>query len=431
MRMHYALVDDLFSPEEFERRVEETIAKAGDLLDEHTAAMMVVREAGRQHVKIREVPARATLTCFFGKILSMEGPKQFERQDGSCGQVSSLLVGDDSGEIRAVLWDDAAGAVAELEVGEVLEIFGRPKQSGTAEVHVLDMRKTPCDIATREGGAGVRDSGQIAFETLEVKIVQIAEPRRFMRRDGSDGEMIEAVVGNEEGTARLVCWYPPLLEGILPGSSLHIEGVRQNPRARQREYTVGERAAISPAGREITIPFSVLVEVEEGCICAACANVVSVDPPRRFTTRRGEESWVRNGMLADASGTLRVVFWGDLAKTDLVPGEQVELYHAAGKRGRSGEMELHAGWGSALVVASPEPEEISVRGTVIDTAFGRCLDDGSVCYLLDADLTLGAEVRIRGTLAGRRLRPIACEPLTPDADSLRARAKRLMETPRS
>ncbi len=430
MRMHYALVDDLFSPEEFERRVAETIAKAGDLLDEHTAAMMVVREAGRQHVKIRDVPACATLACFFGKILAMEGPKQFERQDGSCGQVSSLRVGDDSGEIRAVLWDDAAEAVADLEVGEVLEIFGRTKQSGAAEVHVLDMRKTPCDIATREDGSRVRDSGEAAFETLEVKVVLITGTRRFVRRDGSEGEMVEAVVGNEEGTARLVCWYPPLLEGVVPGSSLRIEGARHNSRARQREYTVGERGAVSPAEREITIPFSALAGVEEGCICAVCANVVSIDPPRRFTTRKGQESWVRNGMVADASGSLRVVFWGDLAKEHLVPGERVELYHVEGKRGRDGETELHAGWGSALVVASPEPEEISVRGTVIDTAFGRCIDDGSACYLLDGDLALGAEVCIRGTLAGRRLRPLTSEPVAPDIELLKKRAERLIRPSR-
>ncbi|HDR72515.1 MAG TPA: nucleotide-binding protein [Methanoculleus sp.] len=426
MRMHYALVDDLLSPEEFERRVAETIAKAGDLIDEHTAAVMVVREAGRQHVKIRDVPARATLTCFFGKILGIEGPKHFERRGGDCGQVSSLMVGDDSGEIRAVLWDDAATAVTELEVGEVLEIFGRPKQSGAAEVHVLDMRRTPCDIATREEGARVRASGEVAAETLEVRVVHIEKPRRFVRRDGTEGELVEAVVGNEEGTARLVCWYPPLLDGVIPKSSLHIEGARPNPRARQREYTVGELAAIRPAERDVTVPFSALAEVEEGSICAVCGQVAAIDPPRRFTTRKGEESWVRNGVLADESGTLRVVFWGDLAKEDLVPREGVELYHAVGRRGRDGEMELHAGWGSALVIALPEPEEISVRGTVIDTAFGRCIDDGRTSYLLDGDLMLGAEVKIRGTLTGRRLRPITWEPVMPDAASLKGRAMHLI-----
>ena len=47
---HYALVDDLISQEEFERRVEAKIEECGDLLDEPTAAMLVVGALGRQHV---------------------------------------------------------------------------------------------------------------------------------------------------------------------------------------------------------------------------------------------------------------------------------------------------------------------------------------------------------------------------------------------
>ncbi len=43
---HYALVDDLISQEEFERRVEEKIEECGDLLDEPTAAMLVVGALG-------------------------------------------------------------------------------------------------------------------------------------------------------------------------------------------------------------------------------------------------------------------------------------------------------------------------------------------------------------------------------------------------
>ena len=41
MHFHYALVDDLITKEEFERRVEAKIEDCGDLVDEPTAAMMV------------------------------------------------------------------------------------------------------------------------------------------------------------------------------------------------------------------------------------------------------------------------------------------------------------------------------------------------------------------------------------------------------
>ena len=67
MLFHYALVDDLISKEEFERRVEKKIDECGDLVDEPTAAMMVVGELGREHVKIRGLSANPAFFHFSGK----------------------------------------------------------------------------------------------------------------------------------------------------------------------------------------------------------------------------------------------------------------------------------------------------------------------------------------------------------------------------
>ena len=61
MLFHYALVDDLISKEEFEQRVETKIEECGDLIDEPTAAMLVIGELGRQHVKIRELSGKSSL----------------------------------------------------------------------------------------------------------------------------------------------------------------------------------------------------------------------------------------------------------------------------------------------------------------------------------------------------------------------------------
>jgi replication factor A1 len=52
VQFHYALVDDLVSRDEFERRIEAKMQECGDLIDDVTAAMLVVGELGRQHVKI-------------------------------------------------------------------------------------------------------------------------------------------------------------------------------------------------------------------------------------------------------------------------------------------------------------------------------------------------------------------------------------------
>ena len=69
MQFHYALVDDLISREEFERRTEAKMQECGDLIDDVTAAMLVVGELGRQHVKISGLVGPSTLFSFFGKVI--------------------------------------------------------------------------------------------------------------------------------------------------------------------------------------------------------------------------------------------------------------------------------------------------------------------------------------------------------------------------
>ena len=68
--MHYALVSDLLTKEAFDERVEKKVESLGGLVDEVTAAMLVVDELGRSHIKIGDIPsARTSLVSFFGKIL--------------------------------------------------------------------------------------------------------------------------------------------------------------------------------------------------------------------------------------------------------------------------------------------------------------------------------------------------------------------------
>ncbi len=135
MLFHYALVDDLITKEEFERRVEAKIDECGDLVDEPTAAMMVVGELGREHVKIRGLSAKSSLFSFFGKVLEKTEPKEFDRADGDKGWVATLLLGDETGATRVVLWDEKAGAVLDIAAGDVLEIIGRhPGKSTTGNL---------------------------------------------------------------------------------------------------------------------------------------------------------------------------------------------------------------------------------------------------------------------------------------------------------
>ena len=425
MSFHYALVDDLISREEYDRHVEETITASGDLLDEPTAAMLVVRDLGRNHVKVARIASGSTLSCFFGKVVSVSSPKEFTRADGTTGLVSHLLVGDETGQARVVLWDDRAMAVQEVAVGEVLEVIGKKGQAGAPEVHGLALRKADCDISCSMSPDD-RFRPPEAVPELEVLVLSLAAPAAFTRRNGEQGERVEAVVATRDGTHRLVCWAPGLLEGTVPGQVLRIQGATRVTRERGEEYHLDRNGSVTPSDTAINVPVTSISGISEGQPLSVQGTVAQVRPARPFTTRQGETSWVRNLLLRDPTGTVAAVLWGDHARADLETGDVVTLHHVTARRGRNGSLEVHASRGSALVLPEAESRELELEGTVVPVAGGLCLDDGTTCYPLEGDLPVGADIRLRGTLQRRRIIPRVHEVKEPDAGEVQARLGRLL-----
>lgn len=427
MKFHYLLVDDLLSEKEFERRVLDKVAESGDLLDERTAAMLVVKEIGRAHVRIRDLAASPSLVCFFAKVLAVEGPREFERPDGTAGLVANVMVGDETGRARLTLWDEKAGGVQEIEAGDVLEILGRPKGGGKVpDVTAVAVQEAACEIACAETEPSALPG---PGEDLEVRLIAVGSPRTFRRRDGSPGEMIDAVIGNEDGIFRLVAWAPDALLGVEAGRSVVIRGAVLRESDRGVEYSLGESASVSYIDREIAVPTDAVADVEEGGTYSLAGTVVRVQPPHSFVTRSGRTSSVRNLLLADETGEVPVVVWGERADELLAPGDRIEVYNGAAKRGRYGDLEVHLSWGSALVVLAKEEKDVEVEGTIIATRQGTALETGDACYLLAGPLPVGCMVRARGTVHRGVITLDHLEPVIPDREELQRRLDRLSRKP--
>jgi replication factor A1 len=428
VKFHYLLVDDLVGKEEFERRVEEKVAGSGDLLDERTAAMLVVKDLGRAHIRVRDLPAASSLVCFFAKVLSVGEPKEFERPDGTTGLVANVMVGDETGKARLTLWDEKAGAVHELEPGDVLEILGRPKGGGRLpDVTAVAVQEAACEISCPE-----ETDASVLPEPggdLEVRIIAAESPRTFTRRDGSTGEMVEAVIGNETGVFRLVAWAPDVLLGMEAGTNVVIHGAVPRENDQGIEFSLGEAGSVSPSDREITVPMDTVADVEEGGSYSLAGTIQSIQPPHSFIARSGRQSSVRNLVVADETGEMPVVIWGEKAEEHLVPGDRIEVYNAGARRGRYGDLELHLSWGSALVVLAEEEKEVEVVGTIIATAQGVCIDTGDACFLLAEQLPVGYEVRVRGTVHRGVITISHMEAAPPDPEDLQRRLDHFSRRP--
>jgi replication factor A1 len=76
---------------------------------------------------------------FTGKILEISEVRTFQRKDGTAGKVGNLLLGDSTGEIRVILWDEKTDIFTGIECGETIDIInGYARENALS--HKVDCR---------------------------------------------------------------------------------------------------------------------------------------------------------------------------------------------------------------------------------------------------------------------------------------------------
>ncbi|HUU75135.1 MAG TPA: nucleic acid-binding protein [Methanoregulaceae archaeon] len=410
MQFHYALVDDLFSREEFDSRVEKKMHECGDMVDETTASMLVVEDCGRHHVKISGLDAKSSLFSFFGKVISKSEIKEFLRPDGENGLVTNIILGDETGQTKAVLWDEKAMAAGEIDIGDVLEVIGRRTSRSATDITVLAIRKAMCEIQCKDTVEPYLSPPQ--RKEIEVCLIAREEPRAVSKRDGTTVDLCEGVVGIEENLCRLVCWEPDLISDLPEGTPLRITNALEKIRQKDREFVIDDKSTVEISDRPIEFRCSTLDEVGDQGTYSVTGTVESIQPARQFTARDGRISHVRNLFLTDGEKKIRVVVWGDRALLPILPGERIAVYLGQSRVGKYDDLELHLGSrGFVRVIPEECSEEIEMCGTIISTSQGTFIDDGNKKFLVNGNFPHGYEFCIRGILCGQRLTPSHAEPV--------------------
>ncbi|MBO5118352.1 hypothetical protein J6B78_00315 [Methanocorpusculum sp.] len=400
--MHYALVSDLLTREEFEQRVEEKAESLGGIVDEITAAMLVVEDFGRSHVKIGDIPkATAAVVSFFGKILSIEGPREFTREGESTpGLVASLVLGDPTGTTKTTLWDEQAAAVSELAVDSVVEVIAKPR-FGKKEVSFVALRESSVEIVETKKPP----TSEVLVNPFVVTVLHISPVREIERRNGTISYLQEYLVGDESGTTRLSTWSPENFSDVDVGTTVSISGVSRKEDDGIVEYQALDTAVVTPHPTHVPVLTIDAGDVEEGQCPVVTGTVVSVSEVRTFINRRNTESKVRNIKIQGEDGdVLAVSLWKDEAEKLLLPGDAVEIINAVAKPSRFSGLELSVGHGSVIRVLSEEEEPAELSGRVVLRPIGLTLENADGVFVLIGDNLPepGLFVTLSGTRSGIR-----------------------------
>lgn len=129
--------------------VEEKKSDAGYFLTDETAARIVASELGvkivrkpfRFKIQIQDLVSGLNDVTVTGQVIAVYPPKTFTRKDWTEGKLASIVVSDESGNLRVILWDKKVDLVEkrEIQLNQIIRIshgYVREGRDGKPELHL-------------------------------------------------------------------------------------------------------------------------------------------------------------------------------------------------------------------------------------------------------------------------------------------------------
>jgi replication factor A1 len=124
-------------------------SEAGDFLTDETAARIAASELGveivkkpfRLKIQIQDLISGLNDVTVDGQVVAIYPPKTFTRRDWTEGKVASILISDNSGTLRVVLWDDKvelveSGKIKQKQTIKISHGYTREGLDGNPELHL-------------------------------------------------------------------------------------------------------------------------------------------------------------------------------------------------------------------------------------------------------------------------------------------------------
>ncbi len=355
---YYKKLEGKLTRDEFKSKVEEKITFMNGLCDLKTAAMLVSSELGvNEAVKIKDVAPDRSNVVFIAKVLSVGDIREFSRDNDTTGRVVNLNLADDTGSIKAALWDEACDLVkiGDIKPGQTLKIKGYIKEGQRGfEVNVgkggsIEHVEKEISVNLKPLKIGEIKNGMNSINVVG-KVLDMGTVRTFSRKDGTSGKVRNITIGDETGKIRLTLWDTKAdAQEFKAGDTVEIMNAyaRENSFSNQAELQLGSGGSIvkSIAAVDYSEPLTPIADIVINSSYSVSGHVSGLDEIREFERADGTKNRVSNIYVSDETGRIRVALWGDHAQivNELDIGSEIRIIDAYAKPGRNEEVELSAG----------------------------------------------------------------------------------------
>jgi hypothetical protein len=341
------------------------IAISGGLLTEAAAARVVAAEHGVKakldprlpEIGIRQLTSGLNDVTLSGRVLLVGSPREYKRRGGN-GHMVKLLVGDATGVVPLVLWDDKAECAEKIKPRQIVKAthgYVRSSRDGGIELHVgqrSGIQIEPPDVRENDFPQVEEFCRKIAALGSETRrvivegVLQTMSPiSGFRRRDATEGKVLRGTIEDDSSKIQAVFWNEKAetAADIREGEALLLINakVRKSRRDGALELHVDESSSLEVLSRPKG--FLRIRDLKEGTSIASITGTVATKPFRReVTTKRGERVPAASFELEDSTGRVWVSVWRRHVKSvdGLTVGDRVRLKDVFVRRGFGEQLEV-------------------------------------------------------------------------------------------
>ncbi len=301
-----------------------------------------------------------------GHLIAVFPTRTFEGEKP--GKFATLMVADNDGIVRVVLWNDKADLVekGELKTGQAVRLihgYTRQDRDGKVELHLGGKSQIAIEpqekvaeypaiekFATKIGSLN-KMSGNVH---LSGNVKAVLGLTKFTRSDQSDGTVMRFTLTDDSGEVTVVAWNEKALE---LEKNIKANACVQLGNAKVKENQNGEI--------EVHVDFTSFVKVQHAPIQfakIACLTenesvnvegIVSVVPEsKEVTTANGEKVKLVVFELKDESGAVKVSAWRQHADGlhELKINDKLHLENAYVKKGFGNKLEISTRNGTVALI---------------------------------------------------------------------------------
>jgi replication factor A1 len=355
----------LISHEQIQERLQAERTKSGGLLGDETLLRLIAAKYGVQVqqnaiqnsgvLKTSRLFAGLYDVTVAGRLIAVFPAKTFQGAEKS-GKFATLMLADEEGLLRVVLWNEKAELVerGELKAGQTVKLlhgYTREDRSGKTELHLGGKGQIEISGSTKEDFSIERFASKI--NTLKVDsgnvnlvgvVKEILAESTFIRSDSSVGTVTRLTLVDDSGQALVVFWNEKATE------------LENNLKANARLLLINAKVKEGQnGGLEVHVDSNTFIDIQTATLhttkiaCLAENQIVDVEGTvstirdnKEVTTGKGETIQLYAFDLKDESGSVRVSAWREQAQSlkDSKVGDKLSLKNVYVKKGFGGKLEL-------------------------------------------------------------------------------------------